>query len=216
MSLPCCITALQIQNQAMKHPSESGDSPRPKHLIEESDASSYEISFSFLQRNSSITPEKFPDFLLKMSQETSDSYSSFPKVFNTNPPSDNSEDFDVEIFKYNGWKSPEKFEESLEEFIDEVGTETVAQSILRNKTLKTEICSMIFREAHKEFKKGLKSSVLTSRSGKKDRQYLLTLTPSLLCEELQEKVLESILHFPPHPFFFYKNEVYKKDRLEMS
>ena len=74
----------------MKRQSESGDSPRPKHLLEESDASSYEIPFSFLQRNSSITPEKFPDFLLRMSQESTDSYSSFPKVFNTNPPSDNS------------------------------------------------------------------------------------------------------------------------------
>ena len=177
----------------MKRRNQSGDSPGPKHLLtEDSDWSDFEVPILFTQQtsnsNSSQQPDEFPDFLLKLSQESANSCSSFPKFLSTYPSSGNSSDFNVEFTKFNEWKSPKEFEDSLVDFIDEVGTETVASSILHNVKLKKELCRMIFSEAHSEFKKGIKSSIITSRKKKKDRQYLLSITPSLLCEELKEKV----------------------------
>ena len=89
------------------------------------------------------------------------------------------------MLKFKEWESPQKFKESLADFINDVGVSTEANAILRNDALKLESSKILFQETHVEFKKSVKKSIITSKK-KKAREYFLSLT---LCEELYEKVL---------------------------
>ena len=77
------------------------------------------------------------------------------------------------------------FEAALAQFVTKAGAAKVAAKILENEDLKNEIAQQIFKESHKSLKDSLKTSKLVAC--KKDRGFLLTVTPRLLCEELQEK-----------------------------
>ena len=57
--------------------------------------------------------------------------------------------------------------------------------ILENNQLKEKIKEAIFKESFMSLKVSLKSSILHSKSRNNDRNYLLSLTPAILCEELK-------------------------------
>ena len=67
---------------------------------------------------------------------------------------------------------------------EDLGSKKVAELILESNDLKEEIKKMILDETHKEFKNSLKHSILSA--DKKDRKYLLSLSPKVICEEFSE------------------------------
>ena len=79
--------------------------------------------------------------------------------------------------------TPEPFEDVVERAITNTGVESVAEAILSNAHLKQEIINRIFKEPHSTLKKSLKSTKLCGP--RKDRNFLLTATPRVLCEELK-------------------------------
>ena len=74
--------------------------------------------------------------------------------------------------------------EYLEDIVGAMGVAESARAILDNKDLKEEIMRQLMLESHETFKKSLKSSQLCAE--KKHRNYLLSLTPKLLCEEFRK------------------------------
>ena len=72
----------------------------------------------------------------------------------------------------------------LEKCIENEGVLNTATTILQNVDLKRELLSQLCKEAQSEFKSSLSSSKLTT--SRRDRAYLLELTPRGLCEELQQ------------------------------
>ena len=76
------------------------------------------------------------------------------------------------------------FEAALIQFVSKAGVAKVATKILEHEDLRKEIAQKIFKASHKSLKDSLKTSKLVAN--KKDRGFLLTVTPKLLCEELQE------------------------------
>ena len=79
----------------------------------------------------------------------------------------------------------ETFKEALTEYIAANGVETAAKCILENTDLKNEIMKNIFNESHNSLKSKLKESKLCA--DKNSRNFLLTLTPRLLCLEFQSQ-----------------------------
>ena len=71
----------------------------------------------------------------------------------------------------------------LEKAITTEGVSETATILLQNNELKKELMNQLCNEAHNQFKSSLSSSVLTTP--RRDRTYLLSLTPRILCEELQ-------------------------------
>ena len=65
-----------------------------------------------------------------------------------------------------------------------LGSKKVAAIILDSDDLKEEITKLILAKSHDELKMSLKDSVLTA--DKKDRKYLLSLSPETLCNEMKE------------------------------
>ena len=78
----------------------------------------------------------------------------------------------------------EAFSAALITTSDELGIAETANMILSNGDLKKEITKLIHSEAHNQLKASLRQSILTA--DKKNRQYLLSLTPKMLCEEFEE------------------------------
>ena len=79
----------------------------------------------------------------------------------------------------------ETFQEALTEYIAMNGVDAAAKTILENTDLKNEIIKNICRESHDSLKSKLKDSKLCA--DKKSRNFLLTLTPSSLCQEFQSQ-----------------------------
>ena len=73
------------------------------------------------------------------------------------------------------------FKYILDELIKKVGADAVAGAILENCEVKKELLSKMLSATHKDLKCSLKQSMLNK--SKKDRNYLLSLTPRALCEE---------------------------------
>ena len=78
---------------------------------------------------------------------------------------------------------------ALQSYVTEAGASAVATKILDNEEIRKEIVKQIFSSSHKSLKSSLKKSRLTAR--KKDRNYLLSLTPRILCEEFKENSISS-------------------------
>ena len=76
------------------------------------------------------------------------------------------------------------FVSALDASNDGLGITKTAEIILENSDLKDKITELIFASTNAKLKKSLKHSVLTAN--KKNRQYLLSLTPRILCEELRD------------------------------
>ena len=72
---------------------------------------------------------------------------------------------------------------SLLDYKAELGITRTAQIILDDIDLKNELIGLILSDTHTQLKSSLRNSTLTA--DKKDRQYLSTLTPSILCTELK-------------------------------
>ena len=68
--------------------------------------------------------------------------------------------------------------------VNEIGISNAASAVLENEALREEIMKQIFSSSHKSLKTALKQSQLTS-TRKKERSYLLTLTPRTICEEFK-------------------------------
>ena len=64
------------------------------------------------------------------------------------------------------------------------GMSSTANTILENRDLKDEIISILCQQSHKSIKENLKKSQLCA--DKTDRNILLSLTPSSLCQEFKE------------------------------
>ena len=76
------------------------------------------------------------------------------------------------------------FAAALEEYVSSVGASTAAETIMENTAIKESIVESVLCESHSCLKSSLKKSVLSQ--SKKNRDYLLTLTPRAICEELQK------------------------------
>ena len=82
---------------------------------------------------------------------------------------------------------------ALKASTEDLGINKTSEMILADDDLQQEIVRLILSRAHKELKASLSSSKLSA--SKKSRDYLLTLTPSNLCEELKRmKILDFHLH----------------------
>ena len=79
----------------------------------------------------------------------------------------------------------------LRSSIDDMGLDKTAETVLQFTDLKSRLFDLLLEEANQKLKKSLTKSVLTSRQKKQDREYLLSLTPKLLCEELQSAAPET-------------------------
>ena len=87
----------------------------------------------------------------------------------------------IENLKYPGEDS---FVEALETSKDSIGAAKAAELILEDNDLKEEITRLILAKTHQELKQSLKNSILSAN--KKDRRYLLSLSPRVLCQELRD------------------------------
>ena len=72
---------------------------------------------------------------------------------------------------------------SLENHIEVVGITAAVSTLLENAQVKEEIMKTIFSESHASLKSSLTANKSMLTSSKKDRNYLLTLTPQNLCDE---------------------------------
>ena len=183
----------------MKRFSQSGNSPASKFkLLAEQDISSSDEEFPetlncFLSQpsNDSVTlSNSFPHNLAKLSSSPLSLHSD-PDDGQLNPDffSDSSSSSDdsqgstftrqVPVSKINA-----DFAASLTEYIKTVGVSAVAQIILENTAIKEALVNSILSETHCSLKSSLKNSQITRN--KKDRNYLLSITPRGICEELLE------------------------------
>ena len=81
---------------------------------------------------------------------------------------------------------PDKFHSVLCEATEELGLDSVVDTILAKEDLKDALITKILKTAHGKMKMSLKESILRANEQKKNRDYLLSLTPHRLCQELEE------------------------------
>ena len=77
----------------------------------------------------------------------------------------------------------------LESSLQELGTDQTAQVIFDNQILKQKLMQLMIEEARYELKKSLKKSMLVN--GKRNKDYLLSLSPQKLCVEWIENAPQS-------------------------
>ena len=189
----------------MKRASQGGSSPDPKHSpFYQQDSDSEEFNFGIPSQPHSgqqdvsytlgdITPSGSShsiyqgegDSLLPCSQQSdpellpnlglNDSPASQYTDWEASPSSSSSDDQDFEFHSNS--------KGLLNDLLGELGVNEAATAILENQELKAEITKRIFSSSHKSLKSALKDSRLTA--DKKDRAYLLTLSPRSLCDEFQ-------------------------------
>jgi hypothetical protein len=194
----------------MKRVSQGGTSPGPKYpnFSEiDSDLSSEELNFP-----SQSTDPELGEKLLTLSQASSTHHtqnqlnnftaqSQRDKTSDSDDESSSEMDFNLtnkDWLDYDSNSSSEEhpfqeattcFASSLQNFVDAAGASNAASTILENPELRKEISKKLFSASNKSLKASLKTSKLTS--SKKDRNYLLTLTPKDLCIEFQDHSNES-------------------------
>ena len=88
-----------------------------------------------------------------------------------------------DAFAFDHQNTEATLEDILAEHIAKGGLRHTADIVLGNKDLKKEIMRIIFQESHSSLKLSLKKSKLCA--DKKDRNFLLSLSPRSLCEEFQ-------------------------------
>ena len=192
----------------MKRGSDGGSSPLYKfRFMADTDSSQDELDWNWNSQHT-ISTQSQP---MELPASTQSSYStySFPDIsipasppkFSSSRSSDESFESETEADKeISDWQndiSPESFiEESpntgvdadpnttLDALINTVGTAKAASAILDNEDLMEEIKKLVFSRAHSSMKESLKKSKLGEK--KRDRHYLLSLTPRLLCEEFRD------------------------------
>ena len=190
----------------MKRASQGGCSPDPKHSPFHDHYS--DDDFSFMENSQSVSedsqplsdnsfmflpsPSPTPVSLLPLSQTSSEQQMENPPgIFDTSadsersswswaPPSSSPNESSGTMLAD---PTESKGCVDINELVAEFGISEVASAILEHEDLKEEIMKKIFDSSHRSLKTSLKKSILTS--DKKDRSYLLNLTPRNLCEEFQ-------------------------------
>ena len=76
---------------------------------------------------------------------------------------------------------------ALSNHVDAVGASAAVSILLDNEDIREEVYKVIFSASHASLKNSLKGSKSKLTTSKKDRNYLLTLTPRNLCEEFAEQ-----------------------------
>ena len=79
--------------------------------------------------------------------------------------------------------TPTQLSDILVEHVEEKGLEAVAECILQQENLKQELLKQLLKESHTSLKTSLKNSILCA--SKKDRDFLLKISPRSLCEEFK-------------------------------
>ena len=79
----------------------------------------------------------------------------------------------------------------LQSSIEEFGLEQTAETILKHDGLKDKLMDILLEDANYKLRKSLRKSVLTSSQKKRSRKHFLSLTPKLLCQELETAAPES-------------------------
>ena len=65
------------------------------------------------------------------------------------------------------------------------GIETTVEALLNNKELKQTVVTELHRRSHNQLKSSLSKSLLCSDKQKKNRNFLLSVTPKSICEEFK-------------------------------
>ena len=79
----------------------------------------------------------------------------------------------------------------LEDYIMKIGAKKVAETVLENVDIKKHLTNKILLETHEELRASLKKSQLVA--SKKDRNYLLNLTPRGLCQEFSKNASNAFI-----------------------
>ena len=191
----------------MKRGSEGGSSPLPKSLYMADTDSSQELYFD----NSSQQTVSNSSQPVQLTGITASSYSSFslpdisfpssPPTFLTSSSDDSYDGSETEagkqIYYWQNTPSPKSSIEdfpnieveancqnTLDDLVNSVGAAKAATAILDNVDLREEITKLLFFRSCTSLKETLKKSKLAAK--KRDRNYLLTLTPKVLCEEFRD------------------------------
>ena len=191
----------------MKRASQGGCSPDPKHSPfrdqvsdEDFDFLENSQSFSFMEKSQPYSDSDSFGFLPSppqatlhlLSQASSDQQLvTTPGIFDTlsdsecsfswAPPPSSPDNFSPDAIVDEPTDSKGRVD--IQELVAVLGVSELASVILEHEALKEEIMQKIFDSSHKSLKTEIKKSKLTS--DKKDRAYLLTLTPRDLCEEFK-------------------------------
>ena len=167
-----------------------------------SDQESLRFSFSSPTTSSQSQSTVFPRLSQAIDQQTDDE-PLLPLTQFSSEEQSNSDIHDVSFSssssQHNDWTPSSTSEDELpdipdfgnqaaakilvDELVDEVGISNAASAVLENEALREEIMKKIFSSSHKSLKIALKKSQLTSN--KKNRAYLLSLSPRNICEEFK-------------------------------
>ena len=71
----------------------------------------------------------------------------------------------------------------LDKYIEDIGINSLADKIFQHDDLRKALADRILKAAHKELKTSIKTSKLKKENS---REYLLSLTPTALCEEFRD------------------------------
>ena len=183
---------LSNQSEASSFFHNSQPNSQPPSQIISNPSSSQDRPLDIHQSNSSPATKIFPpdletgeetDLLLLADITKSGSESSSEIVFDHLP--DNPDGFHFEV------QPDSDFADILAENIACKGITQLAETVLNNDDLKKEILRILLLQSHQSLKTSLKNSQLCA--DKKDRNYLLTLTPKSLCEEFRMNASPSFL-----------------------
>ena len=129
------------------------------------------MDYSLLSENSTqlegLTPESFAN----IDEET----------FFGQPPQDLNQSLEVSE------EDPDDFlEQAIAKSIQRHGLKSTVQTLLKNENLKKMIVTELNLKSHTELQSSLSRSQLSSDKMKRDRNYLLKVTPKSVCEEFQK------------------------------
>ena len=183
----------------------TGSSPLPKHQLFNNDEDSFdEDSLPSFSQSSTQTGHYF--FREASLTSSSSHCSNWEAPHITDSESDTSENLENKAGNYDDMQYLDNFDKSspddpfpqhyfkteqevfkaaLAKYIDTAGVCAVVADILEDKNIKEEVAKIVFSESHISLKTSLKGSKSILTSSKKDRSYLLSLTPRRLCEEFQ-------------------------------
>ena len=88
-------------------------------------------------------------------------------------------------------------ENAINQSKEKYGLESTAETLLRDKELKSMLIYKLNSRSHDELRYSLSHSQLSRDKKKRDRDYLLSITPKSICQEFQEnapEAFELLLH----------------------
>ena len=190
----------------MKRVSLGGNSPQPKHqlLIDDDDDEAHEEILPLFSQSSTQSQQSMRWNFSQSSSSQSVRWDPPPVSDSESDPFEELSNIDInnealKLLDVDEQSSPddysqhyhleteqECFKAALAKYIDAAGVSAVVADILENDNIKEEVAKTVFSEAHNSLKTSLTGSKSVLTSSKKDRAYLLSLTPRKLCEEFQD------------------------------